>query len=78
MRGHVLLDEGLAADAVGEAPEGDGTVLQVRQHHRGDTGVVVEHGAFGESAGGIEHLVEVRQREALTVDLRLDAIRAHG
>jgi len=37
----------------------------MREQHRSDGGVVAQHVALGERDGRIEHLVEVRQGEAL-------------
>ena len=59
MAGAALLEEPLAVDAVGQAHHGDRPVAQVGQHGRGDPGVVVDHLAFGEAGGRVQHLVEV-------------------
>ena len=44
-------------------------VAQVREQHRRDARVVVDHLALGEPGLGVEHLVEVGELEPLPVDL---------
>ena len=46
-------------DAVRPADPGDRAVLELRQQHRRDLGVVVEHLALGGAGARVEHLVEV-------------------
>ncbi len=67
--GAPLLEEPLALDAVGEPDHGDRAVLQVRQHRRGDAGVVVDHLAFGEAVRGVQDLVEVGEPQPAAVHL---------
>ncbi len=69
----VLLEEARLLHAVGPADPGDRAVLEVRQQHRRDLRVVVEHLALGRAGARVEHLVEVadRQGAALDVDLQV-------
>ena len=80
VRRAALLEERLAVDAVGEAPQRDAAVAEVRQHRRRDADVVVDDLALGEPGLGVEHLVEVRQLErrpsTSTVDAGVLAQRA--
>ena len=70
--GRLLLVEVLLVDPVRVALEGERVVPEVRQQHRRDARVVVDHLALGEADLGIEHLVEVRKSEGLPVYLDLD------
>ena len=68
VRGHVLLEEELALDAVGEALHGEGATRQVRQHRLGDAGVVVDELPLGEAGLGKEDLVQVGDRQLAVAD----------
>ena len=60
----MLLVEGITIDAVGVPPHGEGPVLNVGQHHRGDLDVVIDEVPLGETGFGEENLVEIRHRES--------------
>ena len=55
--------------AVGRAHERGRPPGEVGEHHRRDPAVVVDHVGFAEARGGVEQLVEVRERELTAVDL---------
>ena len=61
--GSVLLEEGLALDAVGVARQHERPVLQVRQHERRDARVVLEEVPLRVPLVRPEHLVQVRELE---------------
>src|SRR5690606_22939747 len=69
VRRAALLEERLALDAVGQAPQRDAAVRDVGQHHRRDPGVVVDHLGLGEPDRRVEDLVEVRELERAPLDL---------
>ena len=71
----LLLVEELAVDAVRVALERQVPVAQVRQQHRRDPHVVLDHLALGEPGGRVEDLVEVRERERAPLHLDLHALR---
>src|SRR6478736_2573869 len=71
-RGDVLLEELHATDPVREADPCDGAVAQVRQDHRRDARVVVDHLGLGRAGAGIHHLLEARQLHPPAVDLDRD------
>ena len=77
--GDVLLEEAGPLHAVRPADPGHRPVREVRQQHRRDAGVVVEHLALGGAGARVEDLVEVAdpQRAALDVDKDLGLGRAH-
>ena len=72
----VLLEEAGLLHAVRPAHPGDRTVREVRQQHRRDPGVVVEHLALGGAGLRVEHLVEVAQLERAALDLDLDVVHS--
>src|SRR6185436_3439102 len=79
-RGCVLLEEAGLLDAVRPPDAGDRTVLQQRQEHGRDLGVVAEHLALRGAGAGVEHLVEVGQLEGAALDVDphlLAAARTH-
>ena len=61
---HVLLEELLAAHAVGRAQQGDGPLGQVRPDERGDGGVVARQIELGGAAGGVDDALGVGDRLA--------------
>jgi hypothetical protein len=67
--GTLLLVEVRAVDALGVALEREGPVPQVRQEHRGDPGVVVDHLTLGEPGLGIQDLFQVGELEPPAVDV---------
>ena len=73
--GDVLLEEAHVLDAVRPADPGDRAVLEVRQQHRRDLGVVVEHLALGGAGARVEHLVEVADLEGAALDVDEDLLR---
>ena len=74
VRGRVLLEERQVADAVREAAERHRPAGDVRQQHRRDPLVVVEHLGLGEAVGRVEHLGQVGQRERAPVHLHRDLV----
>ncbi len=64
VRRGLLLVEELLVHAVRVALQRQRAVAQMRQQHRRDARVVVDHLALGEAHGGVEHLVQVREPEA--------------
>ena len=70
----VLLEEAVALDAVRPPDAGDRAVLQQRQQHRRDLGVVVEHLALGGAGARVEDLVEVGELEGAALDLDPDLL----
>ncbi len=75
--GTVLLEERLAVHPVRVAPQRDRPPSQMRHHHLGDPGVVVDHLALGEARLGPQHLVQVGQLELAAADLHGDRCRRH-
>ena len=64
MHGRVLLEEKfLVSRRLGIALHGERTSREVRHQHRRDADVVVHHLPFGETGGGIEDLVQIRELE---------------
>ena len=66
-----LLEEPLAVRPVGRPDEGRGPAREVGEDDRPDAPVIVDDLGFSEARGGVEDLVEVRQRELPTLDLYL-------
>ena len=60
------------AGAVGRPHERGRPAGEVGEHHRGDPAVVVDDVGFAEAGGGVQHLVEVRERELAALDLDAD------
>ena len=56
---HVLLEELLAAHAVGRAQQGNGALGEVRQDERCDGGVVARQTELGGAAGGVDDALGV-------------------
>ena len=54
------------SDAVHPAFSGGRAMSRVRDQQVGDLGVVAEHIGFGRAGFGVEHLVEMGQREAVS------------
>jgi hypothetical protein len=77
--GDVLLEERLPVDALRVALERQRPAGDVRQQHRRDPLVVVEHLGLGEPGGRVQHLAQVgqRQRPALHADRDL-GLMTHG
>ena len=60
MRRTVLFVEKFAFHAIGISLHGERPIFQMRQKHRRDADVVIDHLSFGESDFRIKHLVQVR------------------
>ena len=77
--GDVLVEEGLAVDAVGVTLEGQRAARQVRQRRGRHPLVIVEHLGLGEPGRRVQHLGQVSQRQRPPVDLDGHlGLRAHG
>jgi hypothetical protein len=77
--GDVLLEEGLAADALGIALQGQRPVGDVRQQHGRHPLVVVEHLGLGKPGFRVQDLTQVGQGQRPAVDLDRDlGLRTHG
>jgi hypothetical protein len=77
--GDVLLEEGLAVDALRVALQGQRTAGDVRQQDVRDPLVVVEHLGLGEPGLRVQDLGQVGQGQRPPVDLDGDlGVRAHG
>ena len=74
VRRAVLLEEARPARPVGRPDQGRRPPGQVREHHRCDPAVVVDDVGFAEPGGGVEHLVEVGERQLAALDLDADAL----
>jgi hypothetical protein len=74
VRGRVLGEERLAIHTVGIALERHRAAGDVREQHRRNPLVVVEHLGLGESVGRVEHLRQVGQRQRPAVDLDRDLV----
>ena len=72
VRRTALLEERRAVHPVGEPTECHAPVAQVRQHRVGDAHVVVDDLGLRESRSGVEHLVEIGEPDAPTLDGDLD------
>ena len=68
VHGRVLLEKRFAVHAVGITLAGQRPPRQMRNNRRRDPDVVVDHLFLGESGGGIQHLLQVRQLEMLALN----------
>ncbi len=75
MRRAALLEEPLAVRAVGCPHQRGRATLQVREHDRRDSPVIVDDVRFLEPRGGVEDLVEVRQGQRATLDVYVNSCR---
>ncbi len=77
-RRHVLLEERLRVDAVGEPHAGQAATGEMGEHRVGDREVVRDDLRLREVARGVEDLVQVRQRERPLTHGRHDALCGHA